>query len=339
MPPYDPAIHHRRSIRLRGYDYTRPGEYFVTCRTQGRRPLFGIIVNGRMALNDAGRMVRGVWDEMPAHYPGVECDEFIVMPDHLHAVVRLVSPVGAGPRACPLSGTGQARGPEGQARGPAPTMSLPDAVHRLKSLTTTRYIAGVADHGWPRFDGRLWQRNYYEIIVRDAAALAKIRAYIRDNPAHADVRRFGEPRPLAGNPALLGLPLTAFLASRGGPAVAPRLDPRPDGVISGFLSPMERAVFDACLADGTPLVWVLAKGLVPPLMPAARRALDAGRLLILSPFDAAVAAFSAQRAAWCNQYVLHAAVRVVIGHLAPDGMLAILLSDLPEDKPVTVLGG
>ncbi len=73
---------------------------------------------------------------------------------------------------------------------------------------------------------------------------------------------------------------------------------------------------------------------------AARHALDAGRLWILSPFfDAAVAAFSAQRAAFCNQYVLHAATLVVVGHLVPGGMLAVLLSNIPDDKPLTVLGG
>jgi REP element-mobilizing transposase RayT len=86
---YDPAIHHRRSIRLRGYDYAQPGWYFVTVCMQGRRPLLGTLVGGRMALNDAGRMVRDVWREMPARYPGVDADAFVVMPDHFHGVVRL----------------------------------------------------------------------------------------------------------------------------------------------------------------------------------------------------------------------------------------------------------
>jgi REP element-mobilizing transposase RayT len=335
--------------------------------------MFGTLVNGRMALNDAGRMVRDAWTEMPAHYPGVNADAFVVMPDHFHGVVRLVGAtprgcpdgdglVGATPRGCP-DGDGQARGPapqngqargpapqngqargpapqNGQARGPAPTgdaLSLPDVVHRFKTLSTTRYINGVTQHAWPRFDGKLWQRNYYEIIVRTPTALANIRAYIRDNPANADVVRYGEPRFMVGNSDLLNLPKTAFLASRGGAAVAPALKPAPACVISGFLSPMERAMFDACLRASIPMVWVLARGLTSFAVPRIRQALDAGRLLVITPFDAAVTSASARRAAWCNQYVLHAADRVVIGHLTQDGMLACLLADIQDAKPLQVL--
>jgi len=325
---------HRRSIRLHGYDYTTPGAYFVTICAEDRRRLFGTVVNGRMALNDAGRMVQTVWNELPAHYPGVATDAFVVMPDHIHGIVRLV---GAGPRACPAG--------EGQARGPAPTttdvkpMSLPDVVHRFKTLTTKRYVDGVAQCGWPRFPGRVWQRNYYEIIVRDAAALANIRAYIRNNPANWDVVRYGEPRFMIGNRALLELPKTAFLASRGAvPAgQAHGWASTAECVISGFLSPMERAVFNEYLERGTPMIQVLACGL-PGVFPSrVQDALAAGRMLILTPFPATVRHCSGPRAAWCNQYVLHRADRIVIGRLAPDGMLACLLADLPDDKRVTVM--
>ena len=92
-------VHQRRSIRLDGYDYTQAGAYFVTACAERRRRVFGTLVSGRMALNDAGRMVQTVWDELPAHYPGVGIDAFVVMPDHIHGIVI----VGAGPRACPIS--------------------------------------------------------------------------------------------------------------------------------------------------------------------------------------------------------------------------------------------
>ncbi len=335
------AEFHRRSIRLRGYDYTRQGAYFVTFCTQERRRLFGTVVNGRMALNDAGRMVQTVWNELPAHYPGVVADAFVVMPDHFHGVVRLV---GAGPRACPsVAENGQARGPveqNGQARGPAPTMSLPDVVHRIKTLTTKRYIDGVMQCGWPRFPGKLWQRNYYEIIVRGDRALANIRAYIHDNPAHWDVVRYGEPRFMVGNRALLDLPKTAFLASRGPVGAGPRacpIDTAPACIISGFLSPMERTMFDACFTAGTPMIQVLARGLPAAFAPRVQRTIDAGRLLVMTPFPETEVRFSAPRAAWCNQYLLHVADAIVIGQLAQDGMHACLLADLPGDKPVTVL--
>ena len=94
-------------------------------------------------------------------------------------------------------------------------------------------------------------------------------------------------------------------------------------------------MFDACLAAGTPMIRVLACGLPKRFQPRVRRAIDAGRLLVMTPFDETVVRVSAERAAWCNQYLLHAADRVVIGHINPDGMLACLLSDMPADKPVS----
>ena len=160
---YDPDLYHRRSIRLRGYDYTSAGAYFATICTQERACLFGDVADGQVRLNDAGNMVESIWSELPGHYPGVEVDAFIVMPNHLHGIIVLV---GAGPRACPdqmgrPTPTGQPRGvapatapgshayPEadaptqagqppdlGQPRGVAPTMSLAEVVHRFKTLTT-----------------------------------------------------------------------------------------------------------------------------------------------------------------------------------------------------------
>lgn len=100
---YNPAIHHRRSIRLRGYDYSRAGLYFVTICTQGRRCLFGDIADGTIQCTSAGEMVRTVWEEIPSHYPGVEIDQFVTMPNHIHGIIVIV---GAGPRACPAPDSG-----------------------------------------------------------------------------------------------------------------------------------------------------------------------------------------------------------------------------------------
>ncbi len=186
---------HRRSIRLKGYDYTREGAYFITICTQDRTGLFGDVENGEMRLNEAGRMVQSVWDEMPSHYPGVDIDEFVVMPNHIHGIVVLVvgMDVGAPPRGRPDGGpTAMDHGQVGmdvgwQARGPAPTvvsgMSLADVVHRFKTLTTKRYIDGVKQSNWLPFAGRVWQRNYYEHIIRNEESLNRIRRYIRENPA------------------------------------------------------------------------------------------------------------------------------------------------------------
>lgn len=140
---YNPEIHHRRSVRLKGYDYSAGGAYFVTICIQDRLLLFGDVVQGEMKMNDAGRMVLSVWNELPQYGPGIAVDEFVVMPNHVHGMIVLN--VGAGPRACPDKGTpiptkqtNQIQ-KTGRPRGGAPTMSLPDLVHRFKSLTTARY--------------------------------------------------------------------------------------------------------------------------------------------------------------------------------------------------------
>lgn len=83
------GMFHRRSIRLKRYDYSQMGAYFVTITVQHWMPMFGEVVNGTMHLNDAGRMVQKVWDELPIYYPGVVIDAFVVMPDHIHGIVVL----------------------------------------------------------------------------------------------------------------------------------------------------------------------------------------------------------------------------------------------------------
>ncbi|HON94026.1 MAG TPA: transposase [Sedimentisphaerales bacterium] len=136
-----------------------------------------------MVLNGAGRMVQTVWEDMGVYYSGVKTDEFVVMPNHVHGIIVLV---GATPRGRPdsLNRTDAGDGiHSGQAQGPAPTLSAPDVVHRFKTLTTKRYADGVKQSGWPTFSGRLWQRNYYEHIIRDDASLDRIREYIVNNPA------------------------------------------------------------------------------------------------------------------------------------------------------------
>lgn len=174
---FNPEIHHRRSIRLRGYDYTQAGLYFVTLCVQNRECLFGEIMDGGMRLNDAGKMIRAVWDEIPAHYPDADIDAFIAMPNHIHGIIAIV---GAGPRACPDHGQPLHHG---LPRGVAPTgLSLPDVVHRFKTMTTKRYTDGVKQLGWPPFSAKLWQRNYWEHIIRNESECHRVREYIHNNP-------------------------------------------------------------------------------------------------------------------------------------------------------------
>ncbi len=179
---YDPDIHHRRSIRLKGYDYSQAGLYFITICTQNRLCVFGEIKNGEMVLNDAGMMIKTVWHEIPVYYHGFNIHEFIIMPNHVHGIIQIISnpkPVGAGPCACPVNERQQQIG---QPQGVAPTMSLFDIVHRFKTLTTKRYMDGVKNNDWPRFNKKLWQRNYYEHIIRNEKSCYQISEYIQTNP-------------------------------------------------------------------------------------------------------------------------------------------------------------
>jgi REP element-mobilizing transposase RayT len=185
-PPVGARLN-RQSIRLPGYDYAQPGSYFITLVTQHRFCAFGAVADGRMNMNPIGRMVKTVWDEIPAYYPGVGIDAAVVMPNHFHGIIVLA---GAAPRGCPIPVES-----DGQAGAPAPTipakpLSLPDVVHRFKSLTTARYRDGVKQYAWPDFPGHFWQRNYHEHIIRDDAEMARIRHYIANNPIQWQRDRF-----------------------------------------------------------------------------------------------------------------------------------------------------
>jgi putative transposase len=179
---YDPEKYDRRSIRLRRYDYASAGAYFVTVCTQDRRCMFGKIENGVVRLNEAGRMVEEVWNVVPDHYPGVETDAFVVMPNHVHAIIFLVGATPCGrPHQEQIPGSGQTRGSAPTSRR-MPVISLGDVVRRFKTITMKKYVKGVKHCGWIRFDGRLWQRNYFEHIIRNEKSLNLIREYIVQNP-------------------------------------------------------------------------------------------------------------------------------------------------------------
>ena len=169
---YDSERHYRRSIRLRGYDYGQVGAYFVTVCTQNRDYLFGAVVDEEMRLNDAGRMIEEWWFELNRKFTTVETDKFVVMPNHFHGIVAIAD-VNVGADLCvgPL--------PEGAHAG-AP---LPTVVQWFKTMTTNEYVRGVNTQGWAPFRGKLWQRNYYEHIIRDDDSLNRIRQYILDNPS------------------------------------------------------------------------------------------------------------------------------------------------------------
>lgn len=162
---HNPSSHRRRSIRLGGYDYSQPGAYFVTVCTYGRRCLFGEVVAGAVRPNGLGKAVTRCWLELTSHYEGIQLDAFVVMPNHVHGVIikqDIVACAGAGLR-------------------PAPTRvrdwPLSEAVRAFKSFSARRINALRNRPGAP-----LWQRNYYEHVIRNEADLREVREYLAGNP-------------------------------------------------------------------------------------------------------------------------------------------------------------
>ncbi len=153
----------RRSLRLAGYDYTQEGAYFVTICAFQRACVFGEIVDEEMHASRYGRIVDAAWHDIPEHHPQVMLDEYVLMPNHVHAVLFLLN-----------DGVGQA--PAGRPKGP-PRGSLGAVVGSFKSAVTRRINWLRAGPGAP-----VWQRNYNDRIVRDEEELFRIRTYIRENP-------------------------------------------------------------------------------------------------------------------------------------------------------------
>ena len=330
------TLPNRQSLRLKGWDYRTPGWYFVTINTRKARPMFGTLVNRQVVLSDLGRLAEKCWQSIPEHFPSVGLDEMVVMPDHMHGLLELC-PVPEGRKAPSLGdvvGAYKSAVSREWGRGrqlPARTDGKPPAgAGRQLPARTAQLPAGASP---------IWHRNYWDVIVRDAEALNNIRRYIRENPANApEVVTTAEPR-FWGNQSLLERPLLGFLASRGESSPHGILPIRAGEVImSGFLSPMERTLFRAGLRDGKAMIWVKPWGLNPEKeSPHVREAIEAGTLLVMSPFDEKLEAPAARRAAWCNLFVVDRAERVVIGHLNPAGMLACVLFELDPEKEVVLL--
>ena len=207
--PYDPRRHNRQSHRLADCDYSQPGAYFVTMNTQDRQPLFGEVVDGEMLLSSAGRIVQEVWRALETRYPRICLDAFVVMPDHVHGIIWIVEePLNGDVATAPESGGGRAM-PDGEgklARGgaraihespqpgerdsPEPTrtkrrrMLIPLAVGYFKMNTAKRINELRSMPG-----ARVWQRDYYERVIRSEKHLYAVRRYIRDNTARWAARQ------------------------------------------------------------------------------------------------------------------------------------------------------
>jgi len=146
-----------------------------------------------MILNEAGQMILKWWSELPNKFPLVDLGAFIVMPNHFHGIMFIVENVGADLRVCPDDEVNKSTQmgehiPKGKHMGSPqqPNTSLSQIIQWFKTMTINEYIRGVKQLNWKRFDGKLWQRNYYEQYVRNEKELQQKTDYILDNPSRWD---------------------------------------------------------------------------------------------------------------------------------------------------------
>ena len=181
MKRYNPNIHHRRSIRLKGYDYSQAGLYFVTIVTQNRENLFGEIQNGKMILNDAGNMIEKLWGETPNHFANIKLHEYIIMPNHIHEIIE-ITPVGSDSISARNTADSISKRAEMDSAPTGNFGDIPKIIQSFKRHTTIEYIKMVKQNKLPPFDKRIWQRNYWEHIIRNENEYQRIARYIIDNP-------------------------------------------------------------------------------------------------------------------------------------------------------------
>ena len=349
-----PRFH--KSLRNANINY-RNGWFFVTWQTAHNKSIFGAIVGDRCELNELGRRVEEYWREMPAKYPELELDEFVVMPNHFHAIVRIrFRPTNKEHHLGFL--LGRFKGGTGYIYG---------------KMRRAGEVDDIGDH--------LWQLDYWDKIVTSEQQLAAYRRYIRDNPKNWTRDRFGAVTQYSlGNLELLNGPRIAFVASHGfwaselkpkmvwrrtevrrsdmgggevrrsdmgvgevrrfdmgvgevrrsdigGVAVSVRgASAPPLPIISTFTSAQEREALRRALAKGRSVINVVPQGLPieSELSSELREALADGRILFISPQPTG-SSLNKKVAAWCNEYVLRHADEIWVGNIAPNGMLATMM--------------
>jgi len=210
--PYNPNKHHRRSIRLKGYDYSKAGLYFITICCQDRICRFGNIDNGEMVLNEFGQIAYNEWAKLPERFSNFELDVFQIMPNHMHGIIVLNDAVGAGFTPAQNGDNTEYNIPaqngsvdqnqngsdiiQGAGASPAPTAiaSVSDIVGAYKSLVANGCL-DIWKLKWAEVNpaptmGKIWQRDYYEHIIRNEQSYETIFNYIIDNPAKWNEDKF-----------------------------------------------------------------------------------------------------------------------------------------------------
>ena len=169
------SLEQRRSVRLKEYNYSLAGLYFITMCTQNRVCLFGNVRKGEMILNDAGKIIEKWYYELENKFPDIRCDAMIIMPNHFHCIIKNV-------------GTDLVSTEKSLAINDIAGEHIGSNLHRVvqwfKTISTNEYIRGVKTKKWKPFDGKLWQRNYWEHVIRNEDSYHAISDYIINNPTN-----------------------------------------------------------------------------------------------------------------------------------------------------------
>ena len=199
---FNPKIHHRRSIRLKGYDYSQPGLYFITICCQDRIHRFGHVQNNKMVLNEFGRIAHDEWQKLPVRFSNIELGAFQIMPNHMHGVI-LINEVSVGSGFTPDQNQNEIKlqneinhqnnivwaterdGTSERIRAtarvaPTATTTIPDIIGAYKSLVANGCLEIFKTNNQTM--GKFWQRNYYENIIRNEQSYQNISEYIINNP-------------------------------------------------------------------------------------------------------------------------------------------------------------
>ena len=331
--PNDGERKHRPMLRNANIDYSH-GTFFVTIQAAFNKTICGAIVGAKSVLNERGEAVAASLRSLGERYPGTEVIEFVVMPNHVHVILRLAR------------------------RRDNHKHQLGYVIGRFKGWISKIYRDMLAQGKAVDVGPTPWQRDYWDKLVTTDEQLEAYRRYIRQNPAKWTRDRFGAVTAHSfGEIGLLNARLIGFVASQG--AWAEELKPRllwrkagpearhpdlilsattrqpstvacqHDPIISTFTSAQERAVLSKLLTKGRRFVRIYPGG-IPPLEmlePEVAKACKAGNALLISPVPAGTG-INKQRAVWCNEYVLKNAAEVWAGAITPGHTLESLVKAL-----------
>ena len=311
-----------KHLRNKKIDYSM-GRFFVTMQVEHNRSILGTIVGEECILNELGHVVRNELTSLPRKYPELKLGEFIVMPNHLHAIFTI------------------------KERTTNKKNQLGFLVGRFKGSST--FLYGKLKRAGKAHDigAHLWQIDYWEDLISSTDELLHYERYIRNNPKNWSRDHWGAiTAHMLGNESLLDLPKRAFVASQG--FSAENLKPhrflcsrhgtsvpssRDMPLISTFTSAEEREVLRRVLTGNQSIIHVCPQGIPTEqeLTPEQLQALAENRILFLSPQPSG-SRLNKQVATWCNEYVLRHASEIWVGNISPNGMLDTMLSALLKNE-------